>query len=113
MVFQEPTYLILVALLNGPAHGYRLIEEVDRVSGGAVRLRAGTLYGALDRLVAEDLVEPDREEVVGGRLRRYNRLTPAGEARVAEETTRRRSTAAVAVERLRARGGWPVAEGAG
>ncbi|MFI7110127.1 PadR family transcriptional regulator [Nonomuraea sp. NPDC050227] len=52
-----------------------------RSSGERVRLRAGTLYAALDRLHAEGLVAADREEVVDGRARRYYRLTSDGELR--------------------------------
>jgi Transcriptional regulator PadR-like family len=40
-----------------------------------VTLRAGTLYGALERLDADGLIGVDREEVVDRRLRRYYRLT--------------------------------------
>lgn len=46
---QEATFLILTALASGSQHGYGLITEVTGISGGRVRLRAGTLYTALDR----------------------------------------------------------------
>ena len=64
-----------------------------------VRLRAGTLYAALERLTGENLVEADREEVVDGRLRRYYRLTPAGGQRLAAEVDRLQANAAVAARR--------------
>ena len=47
--------------------------EVAELSGGRVRLKIGGLYGVLDRLAAEGLIEPDREEAHDGRLRRYYR----------------------------------------
>ena len=72
---REPTFLILAALAPQPLHGYAIIGEVAALSGGRLELRPGTLYGALDRLAAEGLLEPDREEVIEGRLRRYYRLT--------------------------------------
>ena len=75
---QEATFMILTALANGSQHGYGIIVDVQEISGGRVRLRPGTLYGALDRLRADELIAVDREEVVEGRLRRYYRLTPAG-----------------------------------
>ena len=56
----EPTFLMLTALAKGPQHGYGIITDVEQISGGRVRLRAGTLYAALDRVVAEGLVEADR-----------------------------------------------------
>ncbi len=47
----------------------------------------------------------DREEIVGGRLRRYYRLTPDGTAVLAAETSRLRANVAVAAQRLRLAGG--------
>lgn len=98
---QEPTFLILTALAAKPLHGYGLIKEVETLSQGAVQLRTGTLYGALDRLEAEGLIEVDREEVVDSRLRRYYRLRAEGETTLATEAHRRRSQASVALRRLR------------
>jgi DNA-binding PadR family transcriptional regulator len=98
---QEPTFLILTALAAGAQHGYGIMTDVAGISGGRVKLRAGTLYAALDRLAAERLVEADREEVVEGRLRRYYRLTPAGGRRLEAEAGRLRASAAVATRRLR------------
>ena len=68
--------MILTALANGSQHGYGIVTDVQRISGGRVRLRPGTLYTALDRLRADELIGVDREEIVDGRLRRYYRLTP-------------------------------------
>ena len=90
---QEPTFLILTALADGAQHGYGIIADVERISAGRTRLRAGTLYAALDRLQAERLIAPDREEVVDGRLRRYYRLTEAGLGALTEETARIRALA--------------------
>ncbi len=47
---QEPTYLFLASLAAGPQHGYGIMTDVTQISEGRVRLRAGTLYAALDRL---------------------------------------------------------------
>jgi len=99
----EPTFLMLTALAGGPKHGYAVIEDVARMTEGRVRLRAGTLYAALDRLRTEGLIEVDREEVVQSRLRRYYRLTGAGEQSLAAESARLRAQAAMAEGRLRAR----------
>jgi DNA-binding PadR family transcriptional regulator len=102
---REPTFLILTALAAGPQHGYGIMTDVAQISGGRVRLRAGTLYAALNRLVVEDLVEMDREEIVDTRLRRYYRLTPHGTARLTAEVDRMRRHTAVAARRLAALGG--------
>ncbi|MFE9204719.1 PadR family transcriptional regulator [Micromonospora sp. NPDC007230] len=100
---REPTYLILTALAAEPMHGYGIIGEVKALSDGRVALRPGTLYGALDRLVDAGLVEVHREEVVDGRLRRYYRLSPAGDATLTAETERMRRNVEAATARLRRR----------
>ena len=97
---QEATFLILTALAAGSQHGYGIITDVEQISKGRVRLRAGTLYTALERLCTDRLIEVDREEIVESRLRRYYRLTPAGAERLAEEADRLRSNAHVAMSRL-------------
>jgi DNA-binding PadR family transcriptional regulator len=101
---QEPTFLILTSLAAGPQHGYGIMTDVAQISEGRVRLRAGTLYAALDRLSTDQLLEIDREEIVDTRLRRYYRLTPAGRARLAAEAARLRANVAVAAKRLRLAG---------
>ena len=102
---REPTFLILTALAVGPQHGYGIMTDVAQISGGRVRLRAGTLYAALNRLDTDRLVEVDREEIVDARLRRYYRLTPEGARRLQQEVERMRSTTAVAAQRLKLIGG--------
>lgn len=97
---QEATFLILTALASGSQHGYGIITDVVGISEGRVRLRAGTLYTALERLRDDGLIEVDREEIADSRLRRYYRLTPAGSERLAEEATRLHSNALAAMMRL-------------
>jgi hypothetical protein len=72
----EATLLVLAALAHGSQHGHGIIADVQQISGGRVRLRAGTLYTALDLLRAEGLVAVDREEIVANRPRRFYRLSP-------------------------------------
>jgi len=71
-------FFVLTALADGPRHGYGIVREVTELSQGRVKLKIGSLYGVLDRLAADGLIEPDREEAHDGRLRRYYRLTVAG-----------------------------------
>jgi DNA-binding PadR family transcriptional regulator len=99
---QETTFLILTALAGGSQHGYGIIQDVGRISADRVRLRAGTLYAALDRLDADGLITVDREQIVDGRLRRYYRLTADGRGQLAEEAERLRASAAAALTRLSA-----------
>jgi DNA-binding PadR family transcriptional regulator len=98
---QEPTFFILTALAEQPRHGYGVIQAVADLSGGRVRLRAGTLYAALDRLTAAGLVSFDREEAVEGRLRRYYRLADDGVDALAKEVARLQTNASLAAARIR------------
>jgi PadR family transcriptional regulator PadR len=101
---RRPSFLILSALAVGPLHGYAVIKEVSRLSADRVRLAAGTLYAALDRLNDEGLVEVDRVETVDGRLRRYYRLTGPGAAALAAEAEQMRRDAHMVAQRLRGTG---------
>jgi DNA-binding PadR family transcriptional regulator len=98
---QEATFLILTALAAGTQHGYGIISDVAEISEGRVTLLAGTLYTALDRLRADGLIGVDREEIVDNRLRRYYRLTPAGEERLTAEAARLHAHATAALRRLK------------
>ncbi|GLY98375.1 PadR family transcriptional regulator [Actinoplanes sp. NBRC 103695] len=100
---REPTFWILTSLASAPRHGYALIQDAERLSSGRVRLQAGTLYAALDRLVAEGLVAPDREEIVRGRARRYYRLTDDGAAALDAEAARLQASVDAATAQLSAR----------
>jgi DNA-binding PadR family transcriptional regulator len=102
---QAPTFLILAALAEQPRHGYGIVQLVAELSAGEVKLRPGTLYGALERLADEGLVEVDHEESVAGRLRRYYRLTADGATALATEIDRLQRHADAAREQLRRRPG--------
>src|SRR4051794_24062893 len=101
MTMQEPTFFILTALVRAPLHGYGVMQEVERLSGGRVKLKAGTLYAALDRLTTDGLIVIDREEAVGGRLRRYYALADDGRAALEAAVDRLQSNAKVAASQLR------------
>jgi len=79
---------VLTALADAPRHGYAIVQEVLVISDGQVRLRTGTLYTALDRMLQQGLVHVHAEEVVGGRLRRSYALTEAGRDTLAAEIRR-------------------------
>lgn len=65
---------ILLVLQHGPRHGYEIMKEVERESGGAVRLEVGTLYRLLARLLEAGLLQEAEDD---GRRRNY-RLTRSG-----------------------------------
>jgi DNA-binding PadR family transcriptional regulator len=99
---QEPTLLLLTALADAPRHGYALLQEVATISGGRVRMRTGTLYGALDRLLGQGLIQVVGEEIVDGRARRTYALSDTGREALRVETERLRTVVAEAERRLSA-----------
>lgn len=99
---REPTFLILTALAGGRKHGYALIAETAELSGGQIRLKVGTLYAALERLVNEGLVAPAGDEITDGRTRRYYELSDDGAAALATAAARSARVAAEAQRRLTA-----------
>ena len=96
---RPPTYYLLASLLDGPLHGYAIIQRAAELSGDRVRLATGTLYTALDRLTAEGYVHLVREEVVNGRTRRYYGLTNSGTAELRDEAARMAEAARVVTSR--------------
>jgi DNA-binding PadR family transcriptional regulator len=102
---QEPTFLILTALAAQPLHGYGIIQSVAALSDDEVKLRPGTLYGALDRLTDQGLIAVDREEVVDSRLRRYYRLSDSGAAALRAQAERLHRHATTAETQLLRRPG--------
>lgn len=99
MSLRESSYFTLAALMDGRLHGYAIIKKVEELSGGRVRLAAGTLYATLDRLVTERYVAADGEAVVNGRARRYYSLTEAGSAVLREQAMRMAAAAKVVTDR--------------
>lgn len=74
------TYQVLLAMADGPLHGYGVIKEVSERTDGEMELEAGTLYAAIKRLRDEGLIDLAATPR-GGSLdsrRRYYRLTPLG-----------------------------------
>lgn len=80
---------ILLALADGEQHGYRIMQDVNARSGGAVTLHAGTLYRALARLLEQSLIEEIAERPsADDERRRYYRLTERGIAVARAEAER-------------------------
>lgn len=99
---REPTFHLLAAMLDGPLHGYGIIRRAHELTDGRVRLAAGTLYTALDRLRDTGLVDIDHEEIVDGRARRYYRLTGAGREALGTEARRMARAAKLVLRHARA-----------
>ena len=85
------TLHVLLALADGEKHGYAIIKEVGRRTGGEVSLGAGTLYALMKRLLADGLIvetveRPDPS--LDDERRRYYRITKHGRAVAREEANR-------------------------
>jgi DNA-binding PadR family transcriptional regulator len=107
----EQAFLVLTALADESKHGYAIVQSVQALSEGRVQLPVATLYGVLDRLVADGLVERDRDETHQGRLRRYYRLTDGGVHALAHEAYRLEVNLQAVTTALAARGVRPAPAG--
>jgi DNA-binding PadR family transcriptional regulator len=81
---------ILVALRDGPMHGYAVAQAVRTRSAGRIRLETGPLYRHLKRLLDDGLVEEARARPSDDDVRRgaYYRLTGLGKRVVVAEGQR-------------------------
>ena len=91
-VFLTPAvFHVLLALADGPSHGYGIMQEVDEFTAGSTRLGPGTLYRSIQRMVVDGLIEEldiaAHDEYDDDR-RRYYRLTPKGLATARGEAQR-------------------------
>jgi len=86
----KATFHILMAVANADRHGYAIIQDVAEMTGGAVKLGAGTLYRSIQRMLEQDLLietesatpESDDER------RRYYRITKFGRKVAGAEAAR-------------------------
>ena len=97
----EAVYYILLSLYT-PLHGYGIMQKVEGLSGGRVRLAAGTLYGALNTMLEKRWIRA-LPEISGDRKKEY------------EITERGREVAGAELARLQelARNGEDIIEGRG
>jgi PadR family transcriptional regulator, regulatory protein PadR len=77
--------IVLAALAGGPAHGYAVIEEIRRRSGGAFDLSEGTVYPVLHRLEESGLLASRWATADTGRRRRNYALTARGSRALAQQ----------------------------
>lgn len=87
----EAVYYILLSL-RSPLHGYGIMQRVEQLSAGRVRLAAGTLYGALESLLKKGWIEALPEET-GSRKKEYV-ITAAGTQAAENELARLRELVA-------------------
>ncbi|WP_058302463.1 PadR family transcriptional regulator [Gorillibacterium timonense] len=84
----EAFYYILLVLQPGPAHGYGMMQEVERLTDGRLKIGPGTLYTALNTLTAKKLIENTNETDPADSRRKLYATTPLG-SQVAEAEMKR------------------------
>src|SRR5436853_4486599 len=80
-------FQILLSLVDDDLHGYEIMRQVADQTDGRMRLGPGTLYGSIQTLLEEGLIE----EIDAGEnqeRRRYYRLTPVGRKLARSEAER-------------------------
>lgn len=87
------SFHILVALSERDQHGYGIMQDVAERTAGRLRLSAGTLYGAIKRLLEDGLIVELRETqrpkgANDDSRRRYYRLTAQGRKAALNEVNR-------------------------
>ncbi len=100
----EVTYYILLSLAPQAKHGYAIMKDVRFLSDGRINLSTGTLYGALKRLLEQDLIQRVEEVQVAagqpadgpGRTRKAYSLTGLGRRMLRSEVQRLRTLVAAA-----------------
>ena len=96
-------YHILFVLLDVERHGYGMVKEIERQTGGRVRLEAGNLYRSVRRMIQQGLVvESERRPAPESddERRRYYSITDLGRRVVVAETDRMRELVAAAEAQL-------------
>ena len=95
---------IIVALAGGEKHGWAIMRDVAELSGGAVQMGPGTLYGSIKRMIDQGLLEETDERpdpALDDERRRYYRLTDLGQrVGVAERDRLTRLVSAADIRRL-------------
>ena len=82
---------ILLAIGPEERHGYAIMHEVRRITGGAVKLGPGAIYTTIKRLLGDGLIEESEarpDPALDDQRRRYYRLTALGRSVAAAEVRR-------------------------
>jgi len=80
--------LILKTLDRGRMHGHGIAKKLHERTDDVLRVEEGSLYPALQRLLAQGLVKAEWGESENKRRARYYQLTPAGRRQLGREISR-------------------------
>lgn len=84
-------FYILLALPDGPKHGYAIMKEVEEMTGGRITLGPGSLYGSIKRLLKDGMITETEHRPVRAlddERRRYYVITDHGRRVLAAEVDR-------------------------
>lgn len=79
-------FAILLSLADGEKHGYAIMKEAAEPQGGALKMGPGTLYGSIDRMIRDSLIE--ETGLTDDARRRYYRITSFGHLVFSAEVAR-------------------------
>ena len=79
-------FAILLSLAGGEKHGYAIMKEAAEPEGGAIKMGPGTLYGTIDRMIRDRLIE--ETGFTDDHRRRYYRITDLGHKVFSAELSR-------------------------
>ncbi len=85
IVLTEAVFYILLALYS-PLHGYGIMQETEKMTGGRLKLSAGTLYGAISTMLEKSWIEAVSQEEES--RRKEYRITELGKTVVKAELVR-------------------------
>ena len=98
-----PVFHMLLALGDGERHGYALKREILRRTDGKLNLGSGALYGSINKMLEQGLIEESEERPdphLDDERRRYYRITPLGRRVAQAEAVRLRQLVRLAEDSL-------------
>jgi DNA-binding PadR family transcriptional regulator len=98
-----PAFQMLLILGEGERHGYAMKREILKRTGGKVNLGPGVLYGSINKMLEQGLIEESEDRPdshLDDERRRYYRITPLGRLVAQAEGARLRELARIAEERF-------------
>ena len=91
---------VLLALSEGERHGYAILQDVSTRTDDRFRVRTGTLYTVIKRMLDDEWIEESETRRKGeDERRRYYKLTPQGRTVLTQEAQRLQSLVTLAQER--------------
>ncbi len=98
-----PVFHMLLALTDGERHGYALKREILKRTGGKLNLASGALYGSINKMLEQGLIEESEERPdshLDDERRRYYRITTLGRKVAQAEAVRLQQLVRLAADSL-------------